>query len=325
MDFQNALNIIVPTAQRSESSGAQAIPAYVQTLFIPPLKAVLSLLCFVFSPSWKAVEKAYYRNDILLKIEESRFGNIDRRLEELREKSMDGTNEVVNMPANSRSNLQLHKRSSRNNSRNNSVTDNNFSEDLYEVALKNESRGVHVNSLPDRASVFKSYPKKGIQAGTMLRPSLQSFTHLHQRQRALSDLSKVFFDLHEITYGEEVVCGSKKHNRIGSIFESSQEKGASSTSERGSISSTSSSMDLSHFLGTSSNPHVLPAVHHPRLVLCGQADMGQSSYLGPAVIHALEDLPVRIISLETVFNSSSRCPEEAFIQVSVPLTTITCT
>ena len=66
----------------------------------------------------------------------------------------------------------------------------------------------------------------------------------------------------------------------------------------------------------SSDSHVPPVLCYPRLVLCGQADMGQSSHLGPALIHALEDLPVYMMNPQTMFSSTTGCPEQACIQVS---------
>ena len=43
--------------------------------------------------------------------------------------------------------------------------------------------------------------------------------------------------------------------------------------------------------------------------------MGQSAYLGPALLHALEDLPVKTMDLTTLFGSSTKTPEEACTQV----------
>ena len=68
--------------------------------------------------------------------------------------------------------------------------------------------------------------------------------------------------------------------------------------------------------GTPSHPHSLPSVHRPRLLLCGSSGRGQSSHLGPALLHALEEFPVKILNLSVVFGVSTHSPEEALTQVS---------
>ena len=69
----------------------------------------------------------------------------------------------------------------------------------------------------------------------------------------------------------------------------------------------------------SSHPHTLPSVHRPRLLLCGSSGMGQSSHLGPALLHALEEIPVKTLDLSVMFGVTSCSPEEALTQVRVIL------
>ena len=66
---------------------------------------------------------------------------------------------------------------------------------------------------------------------------------------------------------------------------------------------------------SSSHPHILPSVHRPRLLLCGPAGGGQSSHLGPALLHTLEEIPVKVLDLSVLFGVSSCTPEESLTQV----------
>lgn len=354
-DFQNALKAIVPTAQRSDCSVARALPAHVRSLFLPSLKSLLSLVCFVFSPSWKAVKNASGEVEVLMKKELAFLTAIDQKLEELcnpvpssfHHISQKGVPSSLSMEISSVNSIgcgsesmnrasqslsafgdisdksrskTVHKKSSRHESLSNVVGRSTFSGEVYEAALIDKSQGGHLGCLPDGVSTPKSYSvghslldKK--KQSRMEKASTQSFAHLHLRQQAQStDLSRVFFDLTELSCEGMDVDGSGQRYREGSILEECQDKDRRSSSERRSTSRTPS-LDLTRYLGMSSHPHVPPAVCHPRLVLCGRAGMGQSSYLAPSLLHALEDFPVKTMDLLTVFGSSTRSPEEACTQV----------
>lgn len=70
------------------------------------------------------------------------------------------------------------------------------------------------------------------------------------------------------------------------------------------------------YLSLSSHPHATPPVYRPRLIICGQSGMGQTSHLAPAILHSLEDLHTRTLDLPALFAVSSKTPEEACTQVS---------
>ncbi|KAG0724334.1 ATPase family AAA domain-containing protein 2 [Chionoecetes opilio] len=55
--------------------------------------------------------------------------------------------------------------------------------------------------------------------------------------------------------------------------------------------------------------------HKPRLLLAGNRSQGQSTHLAPAVIHALEKIPVHKLDLTALYSTSARAPEEACAQV----------
>lgn len=93
------------------------------------------------------------------------------------------------------------------------------------------------------------------------------------------------------------------------------EEGVSSQNTEVALPAPSTAVPSGGFLSFSSHPHALPPSHRPRLMLCGEAGMGQSGHLAPALLHALEDLPVKVLDLAALFSVSSKTPEEACTQV----------
>ncbi|XP_047735925.1 ATPase family AAA domain-containing protein 2 isoform X2 [Hyalella azteca] len=55
--------------------------------------------------------------------------------------------------------------------------------------------------------------------------------------------------------------------------------------------------------------------YRPRLLISGNGDQGQSSDLGPAIIHAMERVPAHVLDLASLYVNSSRTPEEAVTQI----------
>ena len=56
--------------------------------------------------------------------------------------------------------------------------------------------------------------------------------------------------------------------------------------------------------------------HRPRLLLSGQEGQGQSTHIGPAILHNLERLPVHTLDLPALYAVSAKTPEESCAQVS---------
>jgi len=71
-----------------------------------------------------------------------------------------------------------------------------------------------------------------------------------------------------------------------------------------------------HFLTQAAHPHLPPLVYRPRLIICGNASMGQTDHLGPGLLHALEGLSIHCLDLSALFSVSTKTPEEACAQVS---------
>uniref|UniRef100_A0A667XCX8 ATPase family AAA domain containing 2 n=1 Tax=Myripristis murdjan TaxID=586833 RepID=A0A667XCX8_9TELE len=79
--------------------------------------------------------------------------------------------------------------------------------------------------------------------------------------------------------------------------------------------STPSSSKSGGFLHFSRSAVNHPMSHRPRMLLVGRPGAGQSSHLAPAVLHALERLPVHSLDSAVLFGVSSTSPEEACAQV----------
>jgi hypothetical protein len=175
------------------------------------------------------------------------------------------------------------------------------------------------------------------------------FSQLYQSSQA-SELDKVYFDMKDVHSDETGgLLGGGLSGNTSILME--QEVGRRETQEstsRGdpavasmettcSSNNSQQSMDTSRqlssqistgsssscsvfsqqrYLSLSSHPHAIPMVHRPRLILCGAEGMGQSSLLSPALLHALEEFPVKTLDLTTVFATSTKTPEEACTQVN---------
>lgn len=58
-----------------------------------------------------------------------------------------------------------------------------------------------------------------------------------------------------------------------------------------------------------------PCLYRPRLILEGGAGRGQTTHLGPALLHHLEHMSVHLLDLSTMFCVATRTPEEACAHV----------
>ena len=57
-----------------------------------------------------------------------------------------------------------------------------------------------------------------------------------------------------------------------------------------------------------------PQVFKPRLLLAGEKGQGQS-YIAPAVIHKLENLPVHVLDVPSLYCIDAKTPEESCANV----------
>ncbi|XP_030838700.1 ATPase family AAA domain-containing protein 2 isoform X2 [Strongylocentrotus purpuratus] len=69
------------------------------------------------------------------------------------------------------------------------------------------------------------------------------------------------------------------------------------------------------FLNFASTSYHRPHAHRPRFLITGQPGMGQTSHLGPALLHHMERLPVHCLDLPALYACSAKTPEESCAQV----------
>lgn len=338
-DFLNALKSVIPTAQRSDNSIALALPEHIRPLFLQSLVRLLDMLCFLFPPSWKLVSKATGGLESLLAAERAAVGRMEGKLEELRERCspsipgvggnerlVDGT-KASSVPVDA---LAVQ-------SRDTVVTaGKKLSRSVVSKRTRTKNRANSNGDLSARhsddiAATSTLYPNISNWSGDLsdsknhsLRlASKQQHHHPYLTIRPLgsavssscglehsrsANINEVFFDLTEVSSEDQLKSTTSDRNSI--LMDTNAAETSPRTAPAGNLQSL-------RYLNFSSHPHAPPAVHHPRLVLCGQGGMGQSSYLGPALLHALEELPVKTMDLSTLFGSSTKSPEEACAQVVI--------
>lgn len=69
------------------------------------------------------------------------------------------------------------------------------------------------------------------------------------------------------------------------------------------------------YLNFSSYSNKTPTAHRPRMLLAGLPGQGQTTHLGPAILHHLEQLPVHVLDLPSLFAVSAKTPEESCAQI----------
>ncbi|XP_076098505.1 ATPase family AAA domain-containing protein 2-like isoform X2 [Mytilus galloprovincialis] len=69
------------------------------------------------------------------------------------------------------------------------------------------------------------------------------------------------------------------------------------------------------FLSFASYASKTPTTHRPRMLLAGQPGQGQTTHLAPGILHNMEQLPVHVLDLPSLFAVSTKTPEESCAQV----------
>jgi len=337
-DFHNGLKAIVPTAQRSDVSVACALPEHVRPLFLSQFQSLLSLVSFIFPPSWKAVSRAQMELKKIFASEEKRCDQMCACIDEMCNRS----SELSRDKASTQHRASLSGSSSQ----------------------MHLDRSMNVGSMPVPQNTGTALPgSKSILSTTQVRPS--NVTHWRTKSRCKSDsdvgavdqvsespsanslaspllnsttaykgtsdvsecrsafvssdhdlcqlsqssqpaeVEEVYFDTNETVLETE-------ENKAESILISEPSPNTESQESSASVPHTASTR---RFLTLSTYPHTIPLSNHPRLVLCGPKGMGQTTHLGPALLHTLEDFPVKILDLPVLFASSTKTPEESCTQV----------
>ena len=291
-DFYKALKSIVPTAQRSDGASGRALTETARPLFLKPLASLLSQVGFIFPPGWKSVSKACKEVQGLLEVETKLTEELKAKLEKL----------CLTRPLSSLTTIGEYK-SKRSGGLNSALPSRRLELQVGKMnhnGVENWDGGTAVRR---RVS--------GANSSMALLSSSRSAESANNCLFKVQNLNSVYFDLDEVA--EEDSSGALTNSILVSEEQESETNSLSVGQANG-----SSSVNLSaHYLSLSSHPHATPPVYRPRLVICGQGGMGQSSHLAPALLHALEDLQVQTLDLPALFAVSSKTPEEACTQVSL--------
>lgn len=306
-DFHYALKRIVPTAQRSDSSVALSLSLLVRPLLIQQLDMLVTTVSFFFPVAWKALFRAQQSIKALMAVQEKGkeamgrwiTGGGDKCAVQVATPPCNG----FSQPADSNTPVSAGK-GSRGRSRFLSLGSNSseghklLGRDCWEPLPTshtplNASDPIHSSVTPNLSGLPFNVCKR-------------------------NELNRIYFDMNEIAQVDEegpsilqVTEGSGGSSPTPA--QNHQQQGATGEADKHSIKSTP--FDISCYLSLSAHPHTIPEVHHPRLLVCGPCGMGQTSHLAPALLHALEDYPVKVIDLPALYGSSSRSPEEACTQV----------
>ena len=312
VDFHYALKRIVPTAQRSEASPASSLSPLVRPLLLHQLDALVSTVTFFFPLSWKALFRAQSGIKAALAAQRKEEEGVRRWIAESRSGEDTQFSPLCNgetQPAVPSSSSTDSKRSasgkgSKGRARVLSVSSNSseghkpLGKDCWEPQVTNLVP--LISHGPSHLSVRNN------QSGL---PFYLSNT---------GDLDQIYFDMNEMAQVSEtepsislpaVECGSADVSSPTGAQGGAAEAGP----PKNSIQSTPCTATT--YLSLSAHPHTIPQVHYSRVLLCGPPGMGQTSHLAPALLHALEDFPVRVIDMPTLYGSSTRSPEEACTQV----------
>lgn len=312
-DFHHALKRIVPTAQRSDASVALSLSPLVRPLLLQQLVALVTAVSFSFPLSWKALCRAQRSLTVLMALQEKEQealkswmaqggGGEEEQAVHISTPSCNGVSQSTNLP--SSSNGSTGGKTGRGRSRHLSAGSNSLGEshkrcDSWEPLPSNHNTPL---------SSCKPFHVPAERFGLPFQLS------------STSDLDQIYFDLSEVSQGDElepsIFLATAQDSADGSSPVGIHPPEA--TAEGGVLGHSIQSPPLaaSGYLSLAAHPHTIPQVHHPRVLLCGPPGMGQTSHLAPALLHALEDFPVRVIDLPALYGSSTtRSPEEACTQV----------
>ena len=317
-DFHNALKAIVPTAQRSDTASALSLPEHVQPLLLQSLQSILNLISFIFPPAWDLVCRAACELKCFLDHEVDAIAMIENRIQELkaspssqrRSQSVDAKNGRLGNGHMSQyddesplEGPRLRNRVASTRRSNSYISVFDKARNMYSTVgnWSGDATSVTKNhSIVNNRLLSRSATSKKAKRGRNDKHSPSAYAQLFEKHDHPDNLRNIFFDLTELSYDQSQSGDEGCHH--ASILEA-----------RNSMSPAPVS---TQYLTVSSHPHAPPAVHQPRLILCGPRGMGQSLYLGPAVLRALEDLPVQTMDLASLFGISTKSPEEACTQVS---------
>ncbi|KAL2080120.1 hypothetical protein ACEWY4_023913 [Coilia grayii] len=144
-------------------------------------------------------------------------------------------------------------------------------------------------SSPAKALIPTVQPLLASALESVLETLQMLFPHMEQGlKKKSSDLTSAILD-NDLLYADEEATSS------GAIHKKTSEKGS--------------------FLQTMRSAAIYPTSHRPRLLLSGQPGSGQTTHLGPAVLHALEKFTVYTLDMASLFGDCTTSAEQACCQI----------
>ncbi|XP_075271024.1 ATPase family AAA domain-containing protein 2B isoform X2 [Opisthocomus hoazin] len=135
-------------------------------------------------------------------------------------------------------------------------------------------------------------------------------------ERTFTNLLEV---LHRVFPHAEFSQGDKSEDVPSLMLDDSEDENASSIFETschsGSPKKKSSAAIRKPYLHFTISSYHQPGSHRPRLLLSGERDLGQTSHLAPALLHALEKFSVHRLDLPALYSVSAKTPEESCAQI----------
>ena len=311
-DFHNALKTIVPTAQRSDSSVARCLSETIQPLLISQLHSLLLLVGFIFPSSWKAVEKAQKNLQSLLGGEDKVGREVVEVCGSEEHGGREGDAPRLSGLGSSLSGTRMEKIGNASRTlvmslrQEGSLAETGANLSTLISSKEGELQCFNQNTVNPHA--FKP-SLGGVFLGSRFSLGQNQFSQLYLSQQPAS-LGEIYFDTQET-----VLEGCESEIHVSILQEHQESSKVAHSVRNGSQEEISPLCSSPAFLSFSAQPHALPTSHRPRIIICGKAGMGQTTHLAPALLHALEEIPVKILDLSALFAVSTKTPEEACTQV----------
>ena len=192
--------------------------------------------------------------------------------------------------------------------------------EIKECVARIREKSGETNSISDQIFRIRRTSCSGSHASRVSsNRSLSSRSNSQGRENSQNSVSEVFSSSQPISLSNVYFNMKDIVNEVGGVesitMDTANSEDPHEKSKENEASEIWNGVSIFHPSGAHSHPHSLPNVHRPRLLLCGAAGQGQSSHLGPALLHTLEEFPVKILDLSVIFGVSSRSPEETLTQV----------
>ena len=277
----------------------------------------------MFPPAWRAVSKATKEVRSLLAVEDEHTKQIHASLVIMKSAALLSSDSPIAQSHHSLSSNSTFLNKSSKKSLPGVPKTRGAGRGVESPHLQHSLRQLHT-SIEDWSGVHRPQGSDyELHSNPRLMPPRETlFDKLYQSNRP-AELDEIYFDMSDTLMDrteDSTACNSILINQEATVVRQASPSGNHSNGTSSLIPTTrdlqlTNKVSPHQYLTLSSHPHTIPAVHRPRLILCGCGGLGQSSHLAPALLHSLEELPVKTLDLAALFGTSTKTPEEACAQV----------